>query len=99
MLKISDADIGGARVRRLFQGGQYRAGQMLSAEEVLSFRNRQTLAEQGYIELFPKATATADMERHVVSRGAGKYDVIAGVKLNDQLLTKDEAEELARPKI
>ena len=35
------------------------------------------------------------MKRHVVSRGFGKYDVIAGTILNTEPLTKDAAKALA----
>lgn len=32
--------------------------------------------------------------RHAIHRGCGKYDVIEGVKLNDEQLSKEEAEAM-----
>lgn len=100
MLHIEDGDIGGARVRRVFSlGGRHlMASDMMTADEVRAIptANRRALTEQQYIEIWPShESAAADMPRHIVSRGAGKYDVIAGVKLNEHLLSKDEAEALA----
>lgn len=97
MLHISDDDVGGARVRRIFTaaGRALRAGDMLTRDEVLAMRNRRTLAEISAIEIWPRATGIADAERHIVHNGGGRFDVIAGHKLNERPLTKDEAEELA----
>jgi hypothetical protein len=104
MLNIEEADIGGARVRRIFRNGDQmlRAGTMLSADQVLSIppANRRALAEAGFIELYPRPIIESvgigsNAERHIVHMGGGKYDVIAGIKLNDGPLTKDEAEDLA----
>ena len=98
MLHISDDDVGGARVRRIFTaaGRTLRAGDTLTRDEVLAMRNRRTLAEIGAIEIWPRTMGgIADAERHIVHNGGGRFDVIAGHKLNARPLTKDEAEELA----
>ena len=98
---IADSDIGGARVRRVFSisGRHAKSGDELSADEVraIPVANRRALVDAGYIEVWPmpRRADVSEMERHVVSRGAGKYDVIAGVKLNDELLSRDEAAALA----
>lgn len=98
MTMIADADVGGARVQRYFNharvGKEFHRGNSLTAAEVLAIlpTNRRALAEQGYIEIWPKAV---DAERHVVHNGGGRYDVIAGTKLNGAPLTRDEAEDLA----
>jgi hypothetical protein len=96
MLAIADEDIGGGRVRMLFQGGKYRAGMQLTADEVLGMKNKAALIEQGYIEIYPKAPIEDVGDCHIVHLGGGKYDVIKGRRLNeDGPLTKDEAEDLA----
>ncbi|WP_407146254.1 hypothetical protein [Bradyrhizobium sp. ORS 86] len=105
-MQIDDADIGGARVRRVFRSGNemLKSGTMLSADEVLAIpaANRRALREAGFIEIFPRGpvqsvgTDDADSQMHIVHLGGGKYDVIAGKKLNaDGPLSKEEAEELA----
>ena len=99
MLQIAEADIGGARVRRIFtmNGRSMRAGETLTGEQVraLPTGNRQALVEAQYIELWPAHRHAEGAERHVVSRGGGRYDVYEGVKLNEHGLSKEEAEELA----
>ena len=70
----------------------------MSADDVraIPVANRRALVDAGYIEVWPKPRAdVAALERHVISRGGGRYDVYAGVKLNDHGLSKDEADELA----
>lgn len=103
-MDIAESDIGGARVRRVFTRGteQLFAGTILSAAEVCAFApaNRRALREAGFIEIFPRGPVESvgvgsDAERHIVHMGGGKYDVIAGVKLNASPLTKEEAEDLA----
>jgi hypothetical protein len=98
-MDIAEADIGGARVRRVFRRGNESlfAGTILTAKEVCDFApaNRRALREAGFIEIFPRGPVESVGERHIVHMGGGKYDVIKGVKLNDAPLTKDEAEEIA----
>lgn len=97
-MEIAEQDIGGARVRRLFRRGDEAlvAGRMLSAAEVLAFApaNRRALREAGFIEIFPRGPIESVGERHIVRLGNGKYDVIQGVRLNAQPLSKEEAEDL-----
>lgn len=98
-MRIADQDLGGGRVRHVFTmgGKSLKAGVELTRDEVLSIReaNRNALMDAGYLEVWPAPKAVvADMPRHIVHRGGGAYDIIAGVKLNSEPLTKDEAEEL-----
>lgn len=98
---IADHDIGGARVRRVFTRGSrhLRGGDMLSGDEVraIPVANRRALIDAGYIEVWPKSGEAAGSagERHIVHRGKGQFDVIAGVKLNAEPMSKEDAEELA----
>ena len=98
---IADPDIGGARVRRTFtrNGRQMRNGDMLDGNSVRSIpvANRRALIDAGYIEVWPKSGEASGSagERHIVHRGKGQFDVIAGVKLNAEPMSKEDAEELA----
>lgn len=98
-MDIVEQDIGGARVRRVFRRGDEAmlAGRILTAAEVIAIApaNRRALREAGFIELFPKGPVESVGERHIVHMGGGKYDVIAGRRLNDAPLTKEQAEDLA----
>lgn len=108
-MMIADQDIGGARVRRVFTrvGKPVKGGDMLTGDEVraIPIANRRALIDAGYIEVWPKssdAATTAELvtlkakiaERHIVHRGQGKYDVFAA-KINDEPLSKEDAEDLA----
>lgn len=98
-MDISEHDIGGARVRRVFRRGEkaLMAGHILSAAEVMAIApaNRRALREAGFIDIFPKGPVESVGERHIVHMGGGNHDVIEGKKLNDAPLSKDEAEDLA----
>lgn len=101
MLPIASEDIGGAKARRTFTigGRRLRAGDELSGDEVraLRFPNRMALIEGQYIDIWPKPRVEmAGAERFVVRTGQGLYNVVAGVKLNDEPMTKEEAERLAK---
>lgn len=94
-------EVGGARVNKRFSlgGRQVIPGDMLSEAEYHSIRpaNRASLEDRDYIRAFPKM-APGEIERIVVYRGGGKFDVYQGagiVKLNADPLTKDEANILA----
>lgn len=97
-MQLKAKDIGGAIVRRPFSHGGRRvlAGARLSAAEVLAMppNNRQALQSANYLDVFPKTTEAVG-ERHIVNRGFGKFDVVSGVKLNDEPITKEQAEALA----
>ena len=102
MIPVSDSQIGGAIVRRRIDRGTLpplNAGDRLTREEVLAMAtaNRRALVSSERLWLAPRTDVAAgsDAVRHIVHNGGGRYDVIAGVKLNDRILTKDEAEELA----
>jgi len=97
-MEILDKDIGGARVRRVFSrnGEPVKPDSWLTRDEVLSIpiANRRALRDAGYIELFPLSNIETAAERFLVESGKGKYDVIAGQKLNKKPLSKKEAEQL-----
>lgn len=98
-LEIRNEDIGGARVRRTFNsnGRQLMGNEYLSAEEVLAIpvANRRALIDSSYIEVFPKANVGG--ERVMLSLGKDKgYNVIEGRMLNEEPLTREEAEKLVR---
>lgn len=94
-------EIGGGIVRRGFTMGaeRVRSGRELTKEELLSMppANRNALVEKKYIELYPERPA-APGQRHVVSAGFGRFDVIEGRKLNASPMTKEEANKLAGKK-
>lgn len=105
MIPLRPEQIGGARVQRAFKFGERRLvhGDTLTGDQVRSIRptNRSSLVDKGYLMLWPKGQnesvpGAAEVERHVVARGFGRYDVIEGRKLNTEgLLTKEEAYALA----
>lgn len=98
--------LGGAYVRRPFDGGKYQPPMTLTTEQLLAIpmTNRRVLIEQGFIEPWPAPPQGGPQEvsgglpegtmRHVVSRGS-KFDVIEGVKLNPKPLTREEAAALS----
>lgn len=90
--------MGGAYVRRAFNmGGERRkVGSVITLGELHSLpaANLSAFIKGLWIEPFPKA-ANASGEPHVVSRGAGRFDVIIGHKVNDGYLTREEADALA----
>lgn len=90
--------IGGGFVRLAFNDGIKRLppGTQLSVEQIEAFANGRRLIRTGYIETYPPRPPS-ETERRIVHIGAGRYDVFEGVKLNDDPLTKDEAEALASP--
>lgn len=104
---LADEQIGGGTVRRTFKFGdtQVFAGHPLTAEQIIGIprANRRALVEKTFIDIYPKPPTDLapahelprDGERHVVSSGFGKFDVIEGRKLNSAPLTKDEAMTLA----
>jgi hypothetical protein len=100
MLEILDKDIGGARVRRTFSNGakQLKAGDQLSRDDVLKMNlpNRRALTDSGYLEVYPLAPTVEGLERFVVGVGKDRYNVIEGRVLNDDPLSKEQAEKLAR---
>lgn len=99
MLEMKDADIGGARVRRTFTRGeqQLKMGDMLTAEEVLAIpiANRRALTDSNFIELYPKAPGSGG-DRMMVGVGKDEFNVIEGRVLNDEPLSRKEAEKLLK---
>ena len=98
-------EIGGGFVARSFinNGKRLDVGVELDAEAIKSLNNSKTLIRAGFLKIYPPrgAANSADAHkteaptRHVVHNGGGRFDVIAGVKLNDGILTREEAEALA----
>jgi len=105
MIPVQDDAIGGAVVRRRINRGDRApllSGDRLTRDEVLAMppANRRALVATERLWLLPigKATEAGDDMRatsHVVQVGKNLFDVIQGVKLNDQPLSKEAAEELA----
>lgn len=103
MIPISDDEIGGVIVRRRVGRGDLPAllaGQRLSRDEFLALppANRRALIEGEFVRVLPLQSSpamNANAERMIVHRGGGLYDVIVGYRLNDEGLTKNDAEELA----
>lgn len=102
-MQIADADIGGARVRRVFsmRGEQVHANRHLSVDEVLAIpiANRRALVDAGFLEVYPKRAQAkrANEARFVIrtSKDREEFDVITGYKVNDKPLTRAEADRLA----
>lgn len=95
MLEIAESDIGGARVRMGFMrnGERLKAGTHLTAEEVIAIRlpNRRALIESNFLELYLK---TPSGKRYIVGIGKDKYNVIEGRILNEEPLTRQQADKL-----
>lgn len=96
---------GGAYVRRRFNmgGKDVLPGAVLAQVDLEKIPqvNLRSLLSTGKLELFPVAPGAPDaieMSRFAVHTGAGKYDVIEGVKLNDGPLSKEEAEAVVAQK-
>lgn len=94
-------EYGGAIVNRRFTMGerQLERNTRLTAEEVASIprANLHSLINRGYLHPFPPATEEAALpkgERFLVRRADLKYDVVQGVRVNPEPLTKAEAEVL-----
>ncbi len=95
-----DGEIGGGVVRRRFSmnGESVAPGTRLTAAQILAMplNNRRALVRNRNIDVFPPSgAASAAGTRHIVHNGGGRFDVIVGVKINDRILSREEAEELA----
>jgi len=102
------SDIGGGRVIRQFSmdGKIVRLGTYLTAEQIQSIHNRAYMIGR-FIDVWPKASVTAgnassaadtgadQAERHVVTLGFGRYNVIEGTVLNEEPLSRADAYALA----
>lgn len=98
-------DIGGAVVLKAFRGTggeMVLAGTRLTEEHVRAMprANRESLVDNHRLHILSKSQASVaseprDTHAFVVHLGAGKYNVIEGVKINDEPITKEEAEALA----
>jgi hypothetical protein len=94
--------LGGAIVRRPFDSGGNRtsAGAVLSAEDFLKigYAVRRIFVREGRVTPFYQPIDTlppAEGTRHIIHRGAGRYDVVHGTVLNADFLSREEAEALA----
>lgn len=76
-------------------GKRLKPGTRLTAGEINSFANARRLIDAGFIAVYPPALTEDVGERFVVRGYQGHYDVVVGKKINDQPLTKSEADELA----
>ncbi len=101
-------EIGDAIVTFPFRtGGKWlRNGTKVGHEQLarMGTNNRNSLIDKGYLYTIPKALMGAipmaapitGAERHIVSRGFGRFDVIEGHKINDAPLTKEAATALIK---
>ena len=94
-------EIGGGIVAipfTLADGRRLAGGTHLTGAEVKALGNHRTLIRNEFIKVYPPHGESAPVSetRHVVHCGGGNFDVIAGRKLNDKPLTKDEAHALAK---
>lgn len=93
--------IGGAEVRRAFRMGTHfmRTGMKMSPEDVMSIRpaNRQSLIDKGFLWVWPRSeeAPVSHGKRYAIHVGGGSYDVIEGRKLNDEPLSREDAQALA----
>ena len=92
-----------------YAAGKYvKNGEWLDHETLarMPISNRNSLQDKGYIYPVPKAAVAAmsaravppvpeATERHVVSRGFGRFDVIEGRVVNDKPLGKEAAHAMA----
>ena len=92
-----------------YAGGQYmRNGTWIDHDTLakMPISNRNSLQDKGYLYPIPKAAlaamghspvhaSTTAVERHVISRGFGRFDVIEGRVLTDKPIAKEAAFELA----
>lgn len=107
--RVAHSDIGGAIVRRLIMRGDQvwkRPNETMTADEVQSIgaANLSAMRDAGYLQIYPVAPRSGDQPAHqlvpietkrfAIHRGCGKYDVIEGVLVNDEQLSKEEAEAL-----
>jgi hypothetical protein len=95
-------DIGGGKVKQAFRSGAtlYRPGMLLTAEQIMAwpYPNRCALIDR-FIEVWPKEARLSpilegEISHFVVHIGAGRFNVIKGVVLNDEPLDKEQAKEL-----
>jgi len=99
---IADADIGGARVRRVFNSsklGTKKPGSHLTAEEVLSIAvpNRRALQEAGFIEVYPRSSPPGSREPqklHRIKVAGGRYEIIKGNKVTPEPVDWEESERI-----
>lgn len=76
-----------------------RPGEKLTEEQVRAMprANLKALKASGKLHVIGKAESerASPAQIFVVHRGSGKYDVIEGVKINDEPITKEQAEALS----
>ena len=98
---IPGFELAGAIVRRPFNAGGARvlSGAILSPEAFWSIGyavRRLFVREERITPFYQRAGAAAGaVERHTIHRGGGRYDVVEGVLLNDEPLSREAAESLA----
>lgn len=109
-MNIPEDMIGGARVMRRIERPELQAwlaGTELTADQVkaIPLSNRRALIDNGHIVVMPRAVLDETRpdnglpaepgERFPVHEGGGRWSVYEGRKLNENPLSKDEAEALA----
>lgn len=97
-----NGEFGGVVLRSLVTAGAtLKPGTEISAEFVASWpiANRRALSESGTVRWHPfsksdNVEAVGKVGRHLAHRGGGRFDVIEGHIINDEPLTREEAEAL-----
>lgn len=91
--------LGGAVVRRAYNaaGQRIAAGSVLSADAFMAigYAVRRLFVREGQITPFYLPRHAGPGTCHIIHRGGGRYDVVRGVMLNDEALTREDAETLA----
>ena len=94
--------LAGAVVRRAFsmRGSRVMGGTVLSADAFMAigYAVRRIFVRDGQITPIyapESALPPPQGQAHIIHRGGGRYDVIVGTALNDEPLSKDEAESIA----
>lgn len=102
--RLRVADMGGAVICRAFKFGEsyvQRGMPDITREQLqrMPAANLNALIDKGFLSPYPMRPAgersTEGMDRHVVSLGFGRFDVVEGKKLNDEPLSKEAAHALA----
>ena len=100
MQRLRDSQIGGGVVTRPFHfhGEKLPVGRNLTAEQIRSIpiANRQSLINQGHIDLYPISApaANGETERFLIIAGPGKFHVVEGRRLTAEPIGKEEATAL-----
>lgn len=104
MIGIVDLSrVGGGEVFRPFNlnGTRVPAGTQLTREQLLSMKtaNLRGLVDNRYLTVWPESASDSPhagkpTKRFIITLGGGKFGVVEGWRLNQEMLTREEAETL-----